>query len=103
MRSMSSSEFYSVEKSGSIILRIKVEPRSSRPGISGLYGDAIKVKLTSPPVEGKANNEVISVLAKALGVKKRQIEIISGWTSKNKIIRLTGVKENFEEKILECL
>ncbi len=91
--------FYSVEQSGSIILRVKVEPRSSRSGISGLYGDSLKVKLTSPPVEGKANNEIISVLSKVLGIKKKQIEIVSGRSSKNKIIRLTDVEKN----ILECL
>jgi len=91
--------FYSVEQSGSILLKVKVEPRSSRPGVIGLYGDSLKVKLTSPPVEGKANNEIISVLSKVLGIKKKQIEIISGRSSKNKIIRLTGI----EKSILECL
>ncbi len=95
----SSGAFYSLERPGTIIIKVKVEPRSSRSGISGLYGESLKVKLRSPPVEGKANNEIISVLAKKLGIKKSQIEIISGRSSKNKIIRLTGVEEN----TLECL
>ena len=73
-----------------LILKIKVEPRSSRAGVVGQYGDALKVKLTSPPVEGKANKELIEVLAKHFGVHKRNIEIIAGHSSKNKLVKLYG-------------
>jgi uncharacterized protein (TIGR00251 family) len=79
-----------------LILKIKVAPRSSRAGIVGQYGDALKVKLTSPPVEGKANKELIEMLAKEFGVPKKNIEIISGQSSRNKIVRLYGVK-GFQE------
>ena len=75
----------------SIQINIKVEPRSSRSGIVGPYGDALKVKLTSPPVEGKANKELIEVLAKGFSISKKNIEIISGQSSKNKVVRLNGV------------
>ncbi|MEN8262780.1 MAG: DUF167 domain-containing protein [Nitrospirota bacterium] len=75
-----------------LIINVKVEPRSSRSGIVGPYGDAIKVKLTSPPVEGKANNELVEVLAKNLGIAKKNVEIISGKSSKNKIVKLFGIK-----------
>ena len=74
-----------------LILKIKVEPRSSRSGIVGPYGDAIKVKLTSPPVEGRANDELIEVLAKEYGISKKDVEIISGFNSKNKLVRLKGI------------
>ncbi len=74
-----------------LTLKIKVEPRSSKSGIVGPYGNARKVKLTSPPVEGKANKELIEVLAKGFGIAKKDIEIISGQSSKNKIVRLNGV------------
>ncbi len=76
-----------------ITLKIKVEPRSSKSGIAGPYGDALKVKLTSPPVEGKANKELIEVLAKELGVRKKDIEIISGKSSKNKTVKITGAND----------
>ena len=75
-----------------LIINVKVEPRSSRSGIVGPYGDAIKVKLTSPPVEGKANTELVEVLAKNLGIAKKNVEIISGKNSKNKIVKLFGIK-----------
>ncbi|MBI4825459.1 MAG: YggU family protein [Nitrospirae bacterium] len=75
-----------------LILKIKVEPRSSRSSIIGIYGDALKVKLTSAPVDGKANKELIELLAKELGVKKKDVEIMSGETSKNKVVKLIGIQ-----------
>jgi uncharacterized protein (TIGR00251 family) len=80
------------EKKG-VTITIKVEPRSSRAGIVGPYGEGLKVKLTSPPVEGKANKELIEVLAKAFNIKKGDIEILSGIRSKNKTVRLNGIED----------
>lgn len=77
-----------------LIINIKVEPRSSRSGITGSYGDGLKVRLTSPPVEGKANKELIEILAKEFRTRKKDIEILSGEKSKNKIVKLYGVKCN---------
>ena len=79
-------------------IKIKVEPRSSKTGIVGPYGNALKVKLTSPPVEGKANKELIEVLARELKVKKKDIEIVSGRSSKNKVVRINGIT-SIEERI----
>jgi len=81
-----------------ITIKIKVEPRSSRAGVVGPYGDALKVKLTSPPVEGRANKELIEVLAKEFGISKKDVEIISGQSSKNKVVRLHNVKSIEGEK-----
>jgi uncharacterized protein (TIGR00251 family) len=73
-------------------IHIRVEPRSSRSGITGTYGNGLKVKLTSPPVEGKANTELIEILAKEFKIRKKDIEILSGKKSKNKIVRLCGIE-----------
>ena len=81
-----------------LTLTIKVEPRSSASGVVGPYGDGLKVKLTSPPVEGKANKELIEVLAKYFGIAKKNVEILSGRFSKNKIVKLHGVKSIDERK-----
>ena len=75
-----------------ITIKVKVEPRSSKSGIVGPYGDSLKVKLTSPPVEGKANKELIEVLSKEYGIPKKNVEIVSGHNSKNKTVKLVGVK-----------
>ena len=79
-----------------LTIKIKVEPRSSKSGVVGPYGDSLKVKLTSPPVEGKANKELIEVLAKEFGVAKKDIEIVSGQSSKNKIVKLRSVPSKVE-------
>ena len=75
-----------------VILRIKVEPRSSGKGIAGVLGEIIKVKLHAPPVGGAANEELIEVLSEELKVKKRVIKIISGQSSKNKVIEIEGIE-----------
>ncbi len=84
----------SKNNSDGLIINIKVAPRSSRSGITGSYSDGLKVRLTSPPVEGKANRELIEVLAKEFSIRKKDVEILSGEKSKNKIVKLYGVKCN---------
>lgn len=74
-----------------LVINIKVQTHSSRAGIVGPYGEGLKVKLTSPPVEGKANKELIEMLAKEFNITKNNVEIISGKMSKNKIVKLHGV------------
>ncbi len=76
-----------------LTIKIKVEPRSSKSAIVGAYGDALKIKLTSPPVEGKANKELIDLLSKELKIPKKDIEIISGQSSKNKVVRIIGINK----------
>jgi uncharacterized protein (TIGR00251 family) len=74
-----------------LTVKIKVEPRSSKSAVVGRYGDALKVKLTSPPAEGKANKELIEVLSRKFGINKKDVEIVLGQTSKNKIVKLHGI------------
>ena len=74
-----------------ITLKIKVEPRSSRKGISGVAGDTVKVKVHAPPVGGAANEELIEVLSEKLGIKKSSIRILRGESSKNKVIEIEGI------------
>jgi uncharacterized protein (TIGR00251 family) len=74
-----------------ISFRVKVEPRSSRQGISGLIGDALKVKVHAPPVGGAANDELIEILAAEFQVKKPSIKIARGHSSRDKIIEIKGI------------
>ncbi|MBL7048240.1 MAG: YggU family protein [Nitrospira sp.] len=82
-------------------LKIRVEPRSSRTVIAGQYGDAIKVKLKAPPVEGQANKALIIFLAGELKTARKNVEIVSGQNSKNKIVKITGV-DNIDVLTREC-
>ena len=72
------------ENSQGIIFKVYVQPKSSRNMISGLHGDAVKVKITAPPVDGAANKMCIQYLAKCLMVPKSSVEIISGHNSRTK-------------------
>jgi len=79
------------ENSAGILFQIKVLPRSSRCGTAGRHGDALKIKITAPPVEGKANEEVVRFLAGLLGVKTAQVAIVSGDHSRIKTVAVTGI------------
>ena len=84
---------YKKTKNG-ITIEIKVEPRASKKGIAGVMDNNIlKVKLSAPPVEGAANEELIKIIAEATGIKKSSIRIIRGLSSKNKVIEISGVSE----------
>ena len=72
------------------LIRVKETPRSSKNRITGKEKDVYRVKVTSAPVEGKANEAVIALLAEELGVPKRDIEVVSGKTGRLKTIRIRG-------------
>jgi uncharacterized protein (TIGR00251 family) len=77
-----------------ITIEVKVEPRSSQKGIAGVMeNNVLKVKLTSPPVEGAANEQLIEVLAEELKVKKSQIKVIRGQSSKRKVVEISGIED----------
>jgi hypothetical protein len=71
-------------------IKVKTIPRASVPGIEELKENELKVKLKSPPVEGKANQELIKLLADYYKIPKSRIEITKGLTSRNKIIKITA-------------
>ena len=80
------------ETAKGIIFNIRVIPRASRCELAGVRGDALKIRITAPPVEGAANKECIKFLSDMLGVKKSQIKIIAGHKSKNKKVSISGIK-----------
>lgn len=79
--------------------RVRVQPGASKNEIVGVQQDTLKVRISAPPIEGKANKAVINFLAKELGVKKSEIEIISGHTSRIKTIRVIGEGGEIEKRI----
>jgi len=77
-----------------IILKIYLQPKSSKNEIIGPYRDGIKIKLTAPPVEGKANEALVRFLARELGISPSCIEIIKGHHSREKTLRISGTFAN---------
>jgi uncharacterized protein (TIGR00251 family) len=71
-----------------VIFKAVIQPRASRNEIVGLKGDALKIRLTAPPVEGAANKMCIELLAKTFKVRKSDVEIVRGKSSKSKRISL---------------
>jgi uncharacterized protein (TIGR00251 family) len=76
-----------------ITLSVRVIPRAKRNAVTKIEDGNIKVHVTAPPEDGRANEAVVETLAEWLGVKRRQIAIVTGTTSRNKIVRLTGVSQ----------
>jgi len=80
------------EKNGFVLLNIRVVSRASKSEIVGEHGEALRVRISAPPVDGAANAEVIRLLAKTLGLSRSKVVIVSGQTSKAKQLRIDGVK-----------
>ena len=81
-------------------IRIKLLPRSSRNQILGLEHDTFRVKVTAPPVDGKANKTLIEFLAKRLGVSKGSVKIVSGKTGRLKRVLIHGLTfEDIEKRL----
>ena len=74
-----------------IVLSVKAQPGARRNGITGEHAGALKVAVTQAPEKGKANDAIIDVLVEALGLKRNQIELISGATSTQKKFLVTGL------------
>jgi uncharacterized protein (TIGR00251 family) len=74
-----------------IVISVRVIPRAGKSGVAGTRGDALLVRLQSPPVDGAANDELIRVIAKLLGVPKRAVAILSGERAREKRVRVTGI------------
>ena len=79
------------EDSGSATLSVRIQPRASKNGIVTMEGGGLKIRLTAPPVDGAANEALVKFLSVALSIPKSHIEIVSGHTSRDKIVRISGM------------
>jgi uncharacterized protein (TIGR00251 family) len=79
------------EQDGALMLTLKVQPRASRNELAGPLGDALKLKVTAPPVDSAANEAVVEFLAERLGLPRRQVTLVRGQTSRQKVVRLEGI------------
>jgi uncharacterized protein (TIGR00251 family) len=83
--------FAITETAGGVSFAVKVHPRATRNAVTGALGDALKVSLTAPPVEGRANEACIEFFAKLLKVPRSSVTIACGQSSRNKVIRVAGL------------
>lgn len=82
-----------------VAIKVRVQPRAVKNEISGLFGDALRLRLTAPPVDGAANAACIDFFARLFRIPRQQIEIISGHTGRNKIIKVYGIKRDEVETL----
>ena len=84
--------------------QVKVHPRAHKNAITGVLGEALKLALTAPPVEGRANEACIEFVAKFLNVPRSSVTIAAGESSRQKLIRVRGVRAaQVEEKVRALL
>lgn len=81
-----------IEAPGHLLLTLRVQPGAKRTEVAGSLGDALKIRLAAPPVDGKANEALIAFLAEAFGVPVRNVTLVSGHTSRSKRVRVDGPK-----------
>jgi uncharacterized protein (TIGR00251 family) len=83
-----------------ILLNVRVIPRAGKSGVAGTRHDALLVRLNAAPVEGAANAELIDVLARAFGIPRRHVTLISGERSRTKRVRVAGITEADVRRLL---
>lgn len=84
-----------VEVRGSTVrVSVHVQPRATRSEIVGLHGAALKVRLQAPPVDGAANEALVTLLAERLGVARRAVRVVAGASSRAKTVEVDGTTED---------
>ncbi len=81
-------------------LPVRIQPRASKNEISRMENGGLKIRLTAPPIDGAANEALVRFLADMLSVSKSKIEVVSGLTSRDKIVRISGMSKTDVERLL---
>ncbi len=79
------------EDAAGVTIAVQVVPRATRNEVAGVQGDLLKVRITAPPVEGAANEALLAFLAKALALRRRDLELVSGEHARRKLVRIRGL------------
>jgi uncharacterized protein len=88
------------ESNGVVTFAVRIQPRAKKDAITGEFGDALKVSLTAPPIDGRANEACVEFFAKLLKVPRSSVTIASGQSSRNKVIRVAGLTaEQLRERL----
>ncbi|MFZ5510517.1 MAG: DUF167 domain-containing protein [Pseudomonadota bacterium] len=90
------------EAEGRVLLTVHVQPGAKRTEVAGVHGDALKIRLAAPPVDGKANDCLLAFLAERLGLARAAVELVSGATARRKRLRLAGVSDAALERLAQA-
>ena len=86
--------FLKQEKSGTWLLQLWIQPKASKPGFAGIHGDRLKVRVAASPVDGRANRELVRFLAGILELAPASIELVAGFTSRQKTVRIEAISRD---------
>lgn len=81
------------QSAAGVTLSVRIQPRASKNGFTRMADGSLKIRLTAPPVDGAANEALVKFLSGILSVSKSQVEIVSGLTGRQKIVRVSGMSE----------
>jgi uncharacterized protein (TIGR00251 family) len=90
------------ETARGVLFAVKVHPRARKTAITGVLGDALKLALTAPPIEGRANQAVIEFFAELFEIPRSSVTIASGATSRNKVVTITGLTKAVVATVLSA-
>ena len=92
------------EKEGAVIVEVLLQPRASRNELAGVQGGRLKIKVTAPPIEGKANEKLCEFLADLMGIGKQRVELIAGHRAKVKRVSISyaSLDEVRKKLIADC-
>ena len=82
-------------------LKLRVAPAARRPGVAGRHGDAWKIRVSEPPEGGRANQAVVRLLAATLELADRDVRVVAGHASRDKVVALDGISAAGAERLLE--
>jgi uncharacterized protein len=86
-----------------VVLPVRAQPRARKPGVAGEQAGALKVGVSAPPEDGKANHALVEALAEALGIRRSQVELLAGTTSRDKKFLIRGLARTDLEQRLAAL
>ena len=88
---------------GSVSLSLHIQPGAKRSGVSGAYGERIKIAVASPPVDGKANSALLKFLSEVLRCSKSSLNLVSGLTGRDKTVSVQGIELSILKQKLESI
>ena len=92
------------ESTNGVLLPVQAQPRARKNGLVGIHNGRLKVAVTQAPEKGKANDALVKLLASSLGLRRSQIELVSGATSSKKTFLITGVEmQELQRRLDDCL
>jgi len=96
------SDWFRVAADGRVTLTLHIQPGAKKTEIAGLHGDALKIRLAAPPVDGKANEALVKFVAEALKLPKSAVNLKSGQTSRRKVLEVQGATTEAVARLVQA-